>query len=364
MPETRYQELLGLPVELEDPDYYQLLAMERSLTDAAAIEARFKEQMTRLQKIENPRHKEFIEYLKGELKRARGVLTDAARRREYDQQLLLERGEELRKILAHMLVDKQLSTSAEQSVQSEGRNLGLDPWAVKKIIEEEIQKAGAKRIANKSSDRGTQVMSDKRAQEFAREMQEARIQARIAQSRAVAAEVRERRAEDESRAAQEKARQAQVQARRAINAEHVATAQAEQEAAGFEEKARKMADESMRVASQLEETKRRIAEADAVVQGAQAKIAGARRIAIAHALVAAVFVGIQAAKFYAPAAMEGITKAVSSLTEKLGAQAAVGAGLGVVAAMLVLTILLSRKAAAFVPMVLAGVLAGAVSLLL
>ncbi len=364
MPETRYHELLGLPPEIEDPDYYQLLVVERSVTDAPAIEARFKEQMTRLQKIENPRHKEFIEFLKGELKRARGVLTDPSRRAEYDQQVLLERGEELRKILSHMLVDKQLSASAETSVQAEGRKLGIDPWAAKKIIEEEIQKAGAKRVANKSSDKGTQIMSDRRAQEVAREMQEARIQARIAQSRAMAAEVRQGRAEDESRAAVEKARQAQVLARRAITAEQVATAQATQEAANFEEKAHKLADVSLRVASQLEETKRRIEEADAVVKGARAKISGAQRIAIAHALVAVLFIGIQAAKFFAPAALDGASKALAGVTEKVGAQAAVGMGLGAIAAMLLLTCLLARKAAAFVPMVIAAVMAGAVSLLL
>ena len=90
MPENRFHELLGLPEEVNDPDYYQMLGIERTVTDAAAIEARFKEQMTRVQHIENPRHKEFIEFLKGELKRARAILTDDGRRKEYDAELAEE----------------------------------------------------------------------------------------------------------------------------------------------------------------------------------------------------------------------------------------------------------------------------------
>lgn len=215
MPENRFHELLGLPEEVSDPDYYQLLAVDRTVTDPAAIEVRFKEQMTRVQHIENPRHKEFLEFLKGELKRARSILTDAARRREYDQELVGEREEELRKILSHMLVDGKLSSVAEVSVISEGRNLGLDGNFIRKVVDEELQKAGAKRVSANGSAGETQIFQNKKAQEIARQVQEARLQTRLAQTRAHIAEIHQKKAEEQVQAVMQKARQAETHKKRA-----------------------------------------------------------------------------------------------------------------------------------------------------
>jgi hypothetical protein len=208
MPENRFHELLGLPEELSDPDYYQLLGVERSQTDTAAIEAKFKEQMTRLQHNENPRHKEFIEFLKGELKRARGILTDASRRKEYDQEVAEERADELRKILSHMLVDGKLSSVAEVSVLNEGRALGLEGAFIRRIVDEELQKAGAKRVSSNGVTHQTQLDLNKKAQEFARQVQDARLQAKVAEMRARLADSVRKQAQQQADMAEAKAREA------------------------------------------------------------------------------------------------------------------------------------------------------------
>jgi len=232
--ENRFHELLGLPEEVSDPDHYQLLGVDRTVTDAAAIEARFKEQMTRVQHIENPRHKEFLEFLKGELKRARATLTDEARRREYDQELSEERGEELRKVLSHMLVDGTLSAVAEVSVITEGRNLGLEGAFIRQVVDEELRKAGAKRVTSSGHGPETQVILNKKAQEFARQVQDARLQARVAQTRAQIAELSKKKAEEQVHVVQQQARQAQTRAQEA----EISKRKAEQQVQVVREKAR------------------------------------------------------------------------------------------------------------------------------
>ncbi|MEK7468820.1 MAG: hypothetical protein AAB074_15700 [Planctomycetota bacterium] len=218
MPENRFHELLGLPEEVSDPDYYQLLGVPRSENDAAAIEACFKEKMTHVQHIENPRHKEFLEFLKGELKRARSILTDEERRGEYDRELAEERGDELRKVLSHMLVDGTLSSIAEVSVFREGHNLGLSGEFVKQVVDEELKKAGARRVSVATGTNGhqTQVLMNQKAQEVARQMQEARMAARIADTRAKIAETHQKKAEEQVQVVLQKARVAEVQKKQAV----------------------------------------------------------------------------------------------------------------------------------------------------
>ncbi len=271
MAENRFHEILGLPEECTDPDYYQLLGIERTLMDAPSIEAKFKERMTRVQHIENPRHKEFIEFLKGELKRARGILTDTGRRAEYDRELAEERGEELRKILGHMLVDGALSSIAEVSVFREGHNLGLDPEFTKRVVDEELKKAGARRVTaavSGANGHQTQVLMNQKAQEVARQAQEARMAARLAEARARMAETDKRRAEQQVVAVSEKAREA-------VNRMQLAETEkkkAQQTAMAVAEKARAAA-----TRAQIAETDKKRAEQ--TVQRVQEKARAAQEMA-------------------------------------------------------------------------------------
>ena len=87
MAENRYHILLGLPEEIAHPDYYQLLGIRAGENGEAAIEEAFKKQMNSLQHLHSPKHKEFIEFLKGEVRKARKVLDDPKRRKEYDGEM-------------------------------------------------------------------------------------------------------------------------------------------------------------------------------------------------------------------------------------------------------------------------------------
>ena len=235
MAENRYHELLGIPEEVEDPDYYQLLELDRSGIGNERVEARFKAQMTKLQQNENPRHKEFLEFLKGELKRARGILTDPARRSEYDKELAEERAGELHKLLSHMLVDGKLSSQAELSIIEEGRNLGLEGSLIRSVIDQELERTGARRVSSRDTSIRMQRTSDRKVQEFAKQLQEARMGARMADARARMADARARMAELQQKRAEEfvvnaqaKSRKAQALARRVINQGSIAEAMGEQ----------------------------------------------------------------------------------------------------------------------------------------
>lgn len=142
---TRYNELLGIPNEIRDPDLYQLLGLSRSGFDPAAVDSAYKEQMGRLQKIRSPKHKSFIEFLKGELRRARTALTTPKRRAEYDAELLEERREQLTMILDVVLADGVFSEMEEERIRAVASDVGLIPSEIELVIEEELKARGAVR---------------------------------------------------------------------------------------------------------------------------------------------------------------------------------------------------------------------------
>lgn len=85
--DERYRKLLGIEPAGDVPTHYELLVVERSVTDHAVIEGAYKAQMTKLQQIKTSKDKGFIEFLKEELRSARLTLTTPDRRRAYDETL-------------------------------------------------------------------------------------------------------------------------------------------------------------------------------------------------------------------------------------------------------------------------------------
>ena len=137
---TRYNELLGVPNHIKDPDLYQLLGVERDAFDPNGLEDLYRERMGTLQKIRSPKHKSFIEYLKGELRRARTTLTNAKKREEYDQELFEERREQLELILEVVLANNILTPAEEERIFAAGGDVGLNQAEVQRIVEEELAK--------------------------------------------------------------------------------------------------------------------------------------------------------------------------------------------------------------------------------
>jgi len=142
---TRYNELLGIPNEIRDPDLYQLLGLSRAGFDPKAVDAAYRAQMSVLQKIRSPKHKSFIEFLKGELRRARTALTTPKRRQEYDAELLEERREQLTMILDVVLADGVFSEMEEERIRAVASDVGLIPTEIELVLDEELKSRGAVR---------------------------------------------------------------------------------------------------------------------------------------------------------------------------------------------------------------------------
>jgi len=146
---TRYNELLDVPNHIRDPDLYQLLGLDRGQFQESDVDAAYKERMSKLQRIRSPKHKSFIEFLKGELRRGRTTLTNAKRREEYDEELLGERREQLTMILDVVLSDGVLSEIEEERLRSVAQDVGLFPAECERVIAEELSKRGAVRERDK-----------------------------------------------------------------------------------------------------------------------------------------------------------------------------------------------------------------------
>jgi hypothetical protein len=144
---TRYNELLGISNAIRDPDLYQLLGLDRASFDPAQVEERYRERMGTLQAIKSPKHKSFIEFLKGELRRARAVLVDERQRAEYDRELFDERRSQLTRILDIVLADGALRPAEEQRIQALAAEVGLFADEAEAILDEELRARGARRAS-------------------------------------------------------------------------------------------------------------------------------------------------------------------------------------------------------------------------
>jgi hypothetical protein len=82
-----YSELLGLPVGPRPPDYYTLLGVAPSETDAAQIHAAAKRRITRLSSLLHSERAKFAQHLIGEIATARAVLTTPEVKARYDAKL-------------------------------------------------------------------------------------------------------------------------------------------------------------------------------------------------------------------------------------------------------------------------------------
>ncbi|MCO5165774.1 MAG: hypothetical protein M9894_05325 [Planctomycetes bacterium] len=88
--DERYRKLLGIEPSGETPTHYELLVIDRSVTDLTVIEESYKSQMKKLQQVKTSKDKGFLEFLKEELRTARLTLTNAERRKAYDESLVAD----------------------------------------------------------------------------------------------------------------------------------------------------------------------------------------------------------------------------------------------------------------------------------
>jgi hypothetical protein len=143
---SRWNELLGIPNEVKLPNLYQILGLEEQAFSADAVEPAFKERMQRVQSLKSTRHKEFLEFVKGELRRGLRVLGSAEEKKAYDRELADERRDELARLLAPVLATGALFPAAERSIVATAvLELGLSETEASAIIDDELERSGAAR---------------------------------------------------------------------------------------------------------------------------------------------------------------------------------------------------------------------------
>jgi hypothetical protein len=142
---SRWNELLGLPDELKYPDLYQILGLDPRTFDPRHVDDVFKEQMGKLQAVRSTKHKDFIEFAKGELRRARRVLENEADRAGYDAELARERANELGRLLRPVLAGGTVVPAAEEALVVLARELGMTEAEARTVIDAAIARSGATR---------------------------------------------------------------------------------------------------------------------------------------------------------------------------------------------------------------------------
>lgn len=144
---SRWNELLGVPEEIRHPNLYQVLGLDEQGFHVEQVEPAFRERMTKVQSLRSTKHKEFLEYVKGELRRALRVLTSVEGRREYDADLHAERVAELRRILVPTLAAGVLVGAAEKALLGTALlDLGMSETEALAVIDSELARSGAVRV--------------------------------------------------------------------------------------------------------------------------------------------------------------------------------------------------------------------------
>ncbi len=143
MNENLYHKLLGLPENLDDPNYYHLLEMTEGTVISSAVEEAYKKQIQKVQRFtNNPKYKEGALFVKGELRKARSTLVDEARRMAYQRDLMTQRAQQIRGILRPLLIKGYLVEEEYKYLNQHAKRLGVPEPVVQQVLKQELQKKG------------------------------------------------------------------------------------------------------------------------------------------------------------------------------------------------------------------------------
>ena len=147
MPENLFEKLLGTSPDVLNPDYYQLLELDREDLSDDQIESQYKAKMKRLQDVRSTKYKHFVEFLKGQLQNARRTLSDHAARERYDREILEEAvGELKRMVLAFIQISGNLTELEITEILARGRQLNVSERLVNRMIDKQLETFGCQRV--------------------------------------------------------------------------------------------------------------------------------------------------------------------------------------------------------------------------
>lgn len=135
MADERYQKLLGIEPADEIPTYYELFEIELTETDESVIEGAYKTQIRKLQAIRTSKDKGFIEFLKEELRKARRILTNPQKRKEYDASLLEDSLENFKEFVQPLMALGHITKSVYDTMVAKGVSDGLAEDKAQEVIE-------------------------------------------------------------------------------------------------------------------------------------------------------------------------------------------------------------------------------------
>ena len=110
------------------------------------IESHYKHQMSKVQNIRSTKYKDFVEFLKGELKQARRILNDPKLRVKYDGERKVEISDKLSEIIVMFIqISGDLSEIEIGEIHRRGKYLNLAKREIDRIIDEELKSLGCRR---------------------------------------------------------------------------------------------------------------------------------------------------------------------------------------------------------------------------
>ncbi|MCK5344922.1 MAG: hypothetical protein KAR20_16040, partial [Candidatus Heimdallarchaeota archaeon] len=146
MSENLYHKLLDINPEVYNPDYYQLLLIEGNNPSPQIIEAQYKKQMSKVQNVRSTKYKDFVEFLKGELKQARRIINDPVQCAKYVEGRKEESSKTLGDIVDMFIqISGNLSEIEIREIHRRGRNFNLPRRDIDKTIDENLHTLGCKR---------------------------------------------------------------------------------------------------------------------------------------------------------------------------------------------------------------------------
>lgn len=137
--DERYRKLLGIEPAGETPTHYELLVIDRSVTDVAVIEESYKAQMKKLQSVKTSKDKGFLEFLKEELRAARLTLTNPDRRKAYDESLLADAIANFKAFVTPLMAMGTVPKAVFDTMVAKGVGDGLTREQAEQIVREQAK---------------------------------------------------------------------------------------------------------------------------------------------------------------------------------------------------------------------------------
>ncbi|MCD4657275.1 MAG: hypothetical protein K8S87_06995 [Planctomycetes bacterium] len=146
MSENLYHKLLDVNPEVYSPDYYQLLLIDGNNPSPALIESQYKKQMSKVQNVRSTKYKDFVEFLKGELKQARRIINDQKLCIKYVESRKEKSSKRLGDIVEMFIqISGNLSEIEIREIHRRGTNFNLQRRDIDRIIDENLHALGCKR---------------------------------------------------------------------------------------------------------------------------------------------------------------------------------------------------------------------------